>query len=55
VLRSLTTVAVHYWSLGIVGLLVEVQDHFHAPHELLCVVLGWDHPLLEKVRLEFFF
>src|SRR5215207_6932136 len=43
-----------YGSLRIVGLLVEVQDLFHAPHEL-GVVLRWDHPLLDQVRLEFVF
>jgi hypothetical protein len=37
-----------YRSVRIVGLLVEVQDLFHPPHELLGVVLGWDHPLLER-------
>src|SRR5215207_10431152 len=37
--------------IRIVGLLVEVQDLFHPPHEL-GVVLGWDHPLLDQVRLE---
>src|SRR3712207_326292 len=40
--------------LRIVGLLVEVQDLFHAPHES-SVVLGRDHPLLDQVRLEFVF
>ena len=40
------------WSVRIVGLLVEVQDLFHPPHELLGVVLGWDHPLFDQVRLE---
>ncbi len=48
-------VEAHYWSVRIVGLLVEVQDLFHPPHELLGVVLGWDHPLLDQVRLEFVF
>src|SRR5215218_9282949 len=43
-----------YGSVRIVGLLVEVQDLFHPPHEL-GVVLGWDHPLLDEVRLEFVF
>src|SRR5215204_2836792 len=43
-----------YGSVRIVGLLVEVQDLFHPPHEL-GVVLGWDHPLLDQVRLEFVF
>jgi hypothetical protein len=47
-------VEAHYGSLWIVGLFVEVQDLFHAPHEL-GVVLGWDHPLLNQVRLEFVF
>src|SRR5215208_8201212 len=38
----------YYCSVRIVGLFVEVQDLFHAPHELLLgVVLGWDHPLLD--------
>jgi hypothetical protein len=37
-----------------VGLFVEVHDLFHPPHEL-GVVLGWDHPLLDEVRLEFVF
>jgi hypothetical protein len=45
-----------YWSLRIIGLLVEVQDLFHPPHELLLgVVLGRDYPLLDQVRLEFVF
>src|SRR5829696_2018114 len=48
-------VETHYGSLRIVGLLVKVQDLFHPPHELLGVVLGWDHPLLDQVRLEFVF
>lgn len=43
-----------YCSVRIVGLLVEVQDLFHPPHEL-GVVLGRDHPLLDEVRLEFVF
>jgi hypothetical protein len=43
-----------YWSVRIVGLLVEVKDLFHPPHEP-GVVLGWDHPLLDQVRLEFVF
>src|SRR5215208_5756915 len=47
-------VEAHYGSLRIVGLFVEVQDLFHPPHEL-GVVLGWDHPLLDEVRLEFVF
>src|ERR687897_1819353 len=47
-------VEAHYGSLRIVGLLVEVQDLFHPPHEL-GVVLRWDHPLLDQVRLEFVF
>src|SRR5215210_4391467 len=47
-------VEAHYGSLRSVGLFVEVQDLFHAPHEL-GVVLGWDHPLLDQVRLEFVF
>src|SRR5215212_7514711 len=47
-------VEAHYGSLRIVGLFVEVQDLFHPPHEL-GVVLGWDHPLLDQVRLEFVF
>jgi hypothetical protein len=47
-------VEAHYGSLRIVGFLVEVQDLFHPPHEL-GVVLGWDHPLLDQVRLEFVF
>src|SRR5919206_1027383 len=38
----------------VVGLFVEVQDLFHPPHEL-GVMLGWDHPLLDEVRLEFVF
>ena len=37
--------------IRIVGLFVEVQDLFHPPHEL-GVVLGWDHPLFDQVRLE---
>src|SRR5215213_6675720 len=48
-------VEAHYGSVRIVGFLVEVQDHFHPPHELLGVVLGWDHPLLDQMRLEFVF
>src|ERR671910_221784 len=47
-------VEAHYGSVRIVGLFVEVQDLFHAPHEL-GVVLGWDHPLLDQLRLEFVF
>src|SRR5215213_1076700 len=47
-------VEAHYGSLRIVGFLVEVQDLFHPPHEL-GIVLGWDHPLLDQVRLEFGF
>jgi hypothetical protein len=46
-------VEAHYGSLRIVGFFVEVQELFHPPHELLGVVLGWDHPLLDQVRLEF--
>src|ERR687889_378005 len=48
-------VETHYGSVRIVGLLVKVQDLFHPPHELLGVVLGWDHPLLDQMRLEFVF
>src|SRR5215204_2277293 len=48
-------VEAHYGSVRIVGLFVEVQDLLHPPHELLGVVLGWDHPLLDQVRLEFVF
>jgi hypothetical protein len=47
-------VEAHYWSVRIVGLFVEVQELFHPPHKL-GVVLGWDHPLLDQVRLEFVF
>jgi hypothetical protein len=43
----------HYGSVRIVRLLIEVQDLYHPPHELLGVVLGWYHPLLDQVRLEF--
>ena len=49
-------VEAHYGSVRIVGLFLEVQDLFHPLHELLLgVVLGWDHPLLDQVRLEFVF
>ena len=31
-----------------------VQDLFHPPHER-GIILGWDHPRLDQVRLEFGF
>ena len=52
--QGLSSKHTNHGSLRIVGLLVEVQDLFHPPHEL-GVLLGWDNPLLDQVRLEFVF
>ena len=40
--------------LLVVGLLVEVQNRFHAPHERRAFS-GRDHPLLEEVGTQFDF